>query len=678
MQGDVNLRSPLLPAAAVASLAPAANLPRRPATRFWGRQSALAAVVRRLDEPEPRLIGSAVVGMAGVGKTELVLQAIDARRARFPLVWWVTGADAEAVQFGLASLAHHLHPDTRQWRSAADGAEWAMDWLQSHDGWLLVLDNVEARSDVAAVLARIGRGPVLLTSRWNLDWSRCGLAVSPLGVLARADSVRFLLDGTGSTTDTEGAERLAADLGDLPIALQQASAYVREQDMSFDDYRDLLAAEPDVLLDSPAWADVHRDNTSRTLRLSIAKVAETRPSAERLLRVTCCFAPDRVPRRLLTARHPEPADHRSDVALLHSYSLVNPHDRRLSVHRLLRQLVRDSMAVGAEEVSWAAVLLGRARPDDPFNGVPDWPLWVELIPHAEALAAIVASVGTRRSVIDLADSVHEIGTFMLAQGWNGQSVRFLDRAARDRAERLGPDDAATLDSWHRLGESLRGLGQLTQALDLHEATLAARLRRFGAADRRTLQTRETLAITYKALGRTNEAIQQHEAVLRDRIAALGETDLDVLWSMHNLALAYKQIGRLDEALALLQRVYAERTRVLGPDHPDTLRCPHNIANIHHDAGRHAEAIAVQQRNVSDRVRVLGAEHRDTLRSQSNLADTYLAAGRVADALALHRHTLDQREKALGTDNADTRWSRERVRIALGRAGGSHDASTPPP
>ncbi len=626
-----------------------ANPPRPPSGRLWGRDDDLSEVVRLLEAPSDGGFGVALVGMPGVGKTELALHAARALRTRYPITWWVSAQDSGAMTRGLAALARHLLPGHRHWRTPDDAA---------------VLDSVETPSDVAIVLARIARGPVMVTTRWDVDWTECGLAARAVEPLPAPVGAAWLSGHTGLDAD-DGAHRLAADLGGLPLALQQAAAYMREQGLSCESYQRLLDAEPGELLASPAWTDVHRRNTARSLGLSVDAVAALRPSAVRLLKAVCCYAPEPIPLGLLTPQPQTSLRHRSDIELLRAYSLITADHASVSVHQLLRRLLRSGMTVAGGEVAMACELLRSALPEDPFSTVADWPQWVGLIPHAEALDAFVDSVSgvPRQAVAELAGALHGVGTFMLAQGWTGQARGTLARAAERRTTALGEGHADTLASRHRLGEALRALGSLQEALDVHFVTLDARLRLHGAAHRLTLQTREALAITCKAMGRTDEAIVQHQAILRDRAAALGDDHTDVLWSMHNLALAYKQAGRLDEALDLHEQVLERRTAVLGPDHPDTLRCLHNIANTHHDARRYEEAIAAQEQSVADRRRVLGPGHRDTLRSQSNLADSYLAAGRVSEAVALHQRTLAQRERELGPQEPDTRRSRERYDAA---------------
>jgi len=216
------------------------NLPAASAV-FEGRNlGELAALLGATDAGV--VVGQAAVhGLGGIGKSELANQYARAYMDRYRLVWWITAENRQAVGLGLAALTARLHPVA----TLADAQVWAVGWLQSHPGWLLVLDNVEDAADVADLLGQVtGRGHVVVTTRRDLGarWRTLGLRALRLEVLDRAASVRLLGDLTG-LDDAAGAGRLAHRLGDLPLGLQQAAAYISQHEgMSFDDYTTLMCS----------------------------------------------------------------------------------------------------------------------------------------------------------------------------------------------------------------------------------------------------------------------------------------------------------------------------------------------------------------------------------------------------------------------------------------------------
>src|SRR5262245_38350627 len=86
------------------------NLPRPPVDPFVGRAEALDALHAALTARGAGVVSQAVVGLGGVGKSELALQYADRHRREYRLVWWVNAEDRENVDTGLATLARQLNP----------------------------------------------------------------------------------------------------------------------------------------------------------------------------------------------------------------------------------------------------------------------------------------------------------------------------------------------------------------------------------------------------------------------------------------------------------------------------------------------------------------------------------------------------------------------------------------
>src|SRR5207253_8995056 len=98
-------------------------------------------------------------------------------------------------------------------------------WLRTepNEHWLLVVDNLEdAAIETLNRLVEHLPGAVLVTSRFP----RWGTAAE-LGVLSLPLAADFLLRRTRHA-DSLGAESPAAELGRLPLALEQAAAYMIE------------------------------------------------------------------------------------------------------------------------------------------------------------------------------------------------------------------------------------------------------------------------------------------------------------------------------------------------------------------------------------------------------------------------------------------------------------------
>jgi hypothetical protein len=227
------------------------------------------------------VVTQAVYGLGGVGKSELALQYAGAHRDDYGLVWWITAANTGQMETGLAGLAGRLCPVVAVAGTTSDAVGWAIGWLQSHDGWLLILDNVEETDDVEPLLGQLGGGHVIVTSRRDADWGRLADPLR-LDVLAPDAAAQMLMLRTGEhdAADEQSAAQIAAELGFLPLALDQAAAYIVQQRISPAAYLDSLRRNP---------ARMHAAGTSaqRTITrlwdLHITAIRDQNPAAPRLL-----------------------------------------------------------------------------------------------------------------------------------------------------------------------------------------------------------------------------------------------------------------------------------------------------------------------------------------------------------------------------------------------------------
>jgi hypothetical protein len=170
-----------------------------------------------------------------VGKTELALEYAHRFASDYDVAWWVPAELPTSATAVLAALAGRLGVE-----ELADQSEMVaalFEELRPRDWWLLIYDNAERPDQLAGLLPPGGGGQVLVTSRWSA-WGR---QASPLevNVLARDESVAFLSKRT-SLDDQTALDELAELLGDLPVALEEAAAYLEETQVSMDEYLALV------------------------------------------------------------------------------------------------------------------------------------------------------------------------------------------------------------------------------------------------------------------------------------------------------------------------------------------------------------------------------------------------------------------------------------------------------
>ena len=314
--------------------APVSHLPRPAAEVFVGRDTALTQLAGALSERASAVVTQAVYGLGGVGKSELALHHAHAHRADYQLVWWITARDTDLVEAGLAALAARLCPEIGIAGTTHDAAGWAMAWLQTHTGWLLILDNVEDPAVIDPLLAQLSSGHIVLTTRLDMDWQRIGVPIR-LDVLDPGPAAEIITARTLHTTeqDHRDALALAAELGYLPLALDQAAAYITYARITPRQYLAKLRQHPGRMY--AAGAGGAQRTIARLWDITIEAIRGRDPGAVRLLQVLACYAPDTIPRIIIGGT---PSDDGIDerLGILASYSMITLTPETISIHRLVQ------------------------------------------------------------------------------------------------------------------------------------------------------------------------------------------------------------------------------------------------------------------------------------------------------------------------------------------------------
>ena len=217
------------------------NIPA-PNPGFTGRDGLLAAVRERLLAGD-RAVVQALQGMGGVGKTQLAIEYAHRFADTYDVAWWVDAEQAGLIGDQFAALGEALGCVQA---GAGTGAVRTAVLADMHQRgrWLLVFDNAENPADVRPWLPG-GSGHVLITSRERV-WTEIGTPVE-VDVLARAESVAILRDRVAGLGAAD-ADRLAAQLGDLPLAVTQAAGFIAETGTPAAEYLDLLRTQAGKLL----------------------------------------------------------------------------------------------------------------------------------------------------------------------------------------------------------------------------------------------------------------------------------------------------------------------------------------------------------------------------------------------------------------------------------------------
>src|SRR5215470_8991946 len=607
------------------------NIPARN-PRFTGRDDLLAGVRARLLAADTAVV-QALHGMGGVGKTQLAAEYAHRFAGTYDLAWWINAEQGGLIGDQVAALGFALgcvQP------GAGAEAVWAavLAELRLRGRWLLVFDNAEDPADVAPWLPG-GGGHVLITSRQR-GWDEVAAPVE-VDVLARAESIAILQTRV-TVLSVADADQLAAELGDLPLAIAQAAGFMADTGMTADEFLVLLRTRAGQLLAQGAPGSYPRS-------LAAASVL---PSE-------------------LAARAADPLAWRQTLAHLTRQSLVRIDHRGLQMHRLTQAILRERLTPtqAAATRKYAEAMLVASDPGDPPNPVT-WPRWARLTPHV--LAADLAAT-ENPALRELADHT----CWYLIERGDNRSAHDLAKCLRQQwRDRLGDDHEHTLAAAHYLAWTLLEMGRYAESRDLNQDTLDRRRRVLGQDHPYTLYSAHNLAISLRKLGDVQAARDLDQDTLDRHCRVLGQDHRSTLRSATILAHDLRALGEVQAARDLDQDTLDRRRRVLGQDHPDTLASAGNLAISLRALGEVQAARDLDRDTLDRRRRVLGEDHPDTLASAANLATDLRELGDVQAARDLDRDTLDRRRQILGHDHPHTLASAANLATDLRELGEADD------
>ena len=642
--------------------------------------------------------------MGGVGKTQLA--AAYARRSweqGVGLLVWVTATSRPGIISGYADAAVRLGLADRE--DPDQAAEAFLGWTATTETrWLVVLDDIQDPADVRGLWPPVApAGRVVATTRLQHSaLTGAGRRLVQIDVFTPAEARAYLTAKLPERADANGQlDALVEDLGRLPLALAQAAAFIRDEDISIATYRRRLASRllAHAAPQEDGLPDDHKKIVSATWDLSIDKADKARPSglARPLLLLASVLDANGIPadvltsvpaRQYLTTRLSGSSASTTAVdvvdvemvdealRVLHRFSLID-HDRsathrEVRIHQLIQRVTRENLDDPDQYTA-----LAHAAADALLAVWPD-------LEHDQLGAILRANTTALRQTT---------GTTLWR--WNGEAHQVLFRAADSLGDTgqvtaalteythlhhtshqtLGPDHPDTLTTRHNLARWRGKAGDPAGAIIAFDELLNDCLHLLGPNHPNTLTTRHNLAYWRGEAGDPASAATAFEELLNDRLHLYSPNHPDTLTTRGNLADWRGQSGDPAGAATAFEELLNDCLHLLGPNHPNTLTTRHNLAYWRGEAGDPASAATAFEELLNDCLHLLGPNHPDTLTTRHNLAYWRGEAGDPASAATAFEELLNDRLHLLGPNHPDTLTTRHNLAHWRGRAGNMASAIT---
>ncbi len=683
------------------------NLPFDRNPYFTGRERLLQHLHLHLGSHGYLAITQAIVGLGGIGKTQLALEYAYRYQETYHDIFWINADTSETIISSFIEVARLLRLPERNETYEQKIVDAVKRWLSVHEGWLLVFDNLEDLSVVKQFVPIDKHGAVLLTTRRQV--TEPVAQVIEVDVLAEDDGTLFLLKRSkrielhASLDDALAAEValariLARQLGGLPLALDQAGAYILETSCTLEVYLHLWQQRQSAMLARRGSIPTeHPTSVTMTFTLAFEWVHQRNQAAVDLLKLCAFLAPDALPEELFVQRDNtalsllrDPLIFNDAIGVLRSLSLVrrHPDTHTLSLHRLVQTVLRQAMSE-ADRQQYQQQTIHLLFTLFPMVTFETWPLCDRLLPH---VLTCTMDMHDPLPDLELADILAKAALYLHERAQYEQALPLFMRALRIREHRLGSEHfqvarvlnnvaelyrlqgkyeqaqplcTRALHIWEQSVESeplevantLNKLaaisyeqGRYDQARLLYERALHLRERELGAEHPEVARVLCNLAILHRHLGKYDQAQSLYERALLIWERVLGSDHPTVAYALNGLAILFTAQGKYDQAQSLYERTLSIWERAMGPDHPEVGHVANNLADLYREQGKYDQARLLYERALRIWEQAWGSEHFEVAGALSNLAELYSLQGAYEQAQPLYERALLIWEQAVGPDH----------------------------
>lgn len=628
---------------------------------FTGREEIFPALATALQAESAAALTQpqGLSGLGGIGKTQTAVEYAYRYRAHYRAVLWVRANSPEVLASEFLRLATVLRLPARMQRDQQLVIQAVVRWLSEHADWLLIFDDVENSAHLVPFLPGTARGHILLTSRAfafgalarSIPLVKMTDEVGALFLLRRTDHLALTAPlGEAPAEELPDAVRITRELDGLPLALEQAGAYIQSMGCTLAVYSILLQERRSEILGERSPQAEYPEAVATTWSLSFEKVAQAEPASSELLATLAFLYPEAIPEEILTEGHmhlgdllgPQAADPLrwdSVIAQLLRFSLISRYadDRLFTIHRLVQAVVKDRLAEPVRYL-WSIRVVQAVADIFPAVQFETWALCERYLVQAQTCVSLIGAWGLEFS--NAARLLNQTAAYLRHRARYTEAEPLYLRAIVIWRKTLGTEHPHLAACFNNLGRLYEEQGKYQEAEPCYQLALAL-CTRLRAEDVRMAKTLNNLGQLYRFQGRFAEAEPFYQRSLQIREQVLGSDHPDTATALRNLAWLALDQGQDQSAEQLLQRALAIQQRTQNSGHPDLAANLAALADIASRKGNYGEADRLLKQVLAQSERAYGQQHPETAAVLNNLAMSAEKRGNseLAEELYLRAHTI---------------------------------------
>jgi tetratricopeptide (TPR) repeat protein len=642
----------------------------------------------------------AISGLGGIGKTQTAIEYCYRHRNEYSYILWINATTSETLTTSFIELARLLKLPERKEKDQSLIVAAVKTWFRKNSDWLAIFDNADDLALVSDYLPSGGQGHLLLTSRSHdtdplpsdpLEVEKMDNQEGVLLLLRRSEilSIDTPLE-LADPADLKAADAIMQLMDGLPLALDQAGAYIKKTGCDITGYLEVYHQQWPHLLKqrggiggkSPAY---HPDPVATTWSLSFQKVEERDPMAADLLRCCAFLAPDAIPLQMLVDGASElgplllsitnyPWQLNEAIAILTDYSLVKLNkqgsDQAISIHRLVQTVQRENMDKTTRR-GWIESVIRAIAKAFPTNEVANWNLCERYLPHAQMCANWIKD--EQMEFFEAAMLLHKMARYLKEFAHYTEAEEFLRQTEdiltrlTELADSLSPEQLAeqAREKWEAIPAELMAKikaipEDLKQHIDAYPEEIRERIKEISAmnfASQQAFQASAFLPVIFQDqadICLIKGEYKAAEDLLKEGLSRSEKffgQDNPLLTSLKkDLGEVYWKQGRFTLAESFLKEALKRREDEAGKDSSLIVHILVDLAHLDIELDRFTEAEEYLQRALAIRGNNPETDNLDRNALLYSLSLLYREQGKLKESEQLEQQTLRMAETLWGKDH----------------------------
>ena len=535
-------------------LPPGSRLPSRRSMVFTGREGELRALAKALirnPNSNGETLTQTLVGMNGIGKTQLAIEFCFRFGKLFKGVHWMDGSQALEAEVALCGEKMNLE----DWpENTAKQVESTLRVWQSDPRRLIVLDNLDDQQVFRRWKDKLEGMSILVTSE-NESWDSNLAPIQMIKIFAREEGIALLrkLAPHFEKISDNDVDVLAIKLAYSPLALSLAGHYLKIHPISSQQYLERLGADSKeidlrtiFLFSWDKLTDREVDKWAKTFFISSSFLAPDIPIPRDLF-----YA-------LMAAETSDISDFADDsIWRLEQFGLLS---NNLSIHPLLAEFGRaqETAEIILRELTEKVYGLSGQYMNSELPAQ-----FMEIRPHVEALATFA----DRQDLHKAGELWDRLGNYYYLMGEYHKAYSIFERCLMllERPSMVDAPDRilGMVSSLTNMGEMLRNMGDSRGAIDKYEHALEIGEKVLGEEHEFIMVCINNLGLSLREIGELQRAKEIHERSVEIGERVFGKEHQNVAIWLNNLGADLLDMGDLEAAKVTFERALAISAKTLG-------------------------------------------------------------------------------------------------------------------